>query len=98
MGSIRLVYPHRLQAITGHSEEIVKTLTPSSVRDLITYLTERYGERFKEEMNLKSLELGETTPFYLVLVDGRRIPESGNSEAVIEDGAEVAFLPIFSGG
>ena len=49
-------------------------------------------------MNLRSLELGETTSFYLVLVDGRRIPESGNSEEVDGDGAEVAFLPIFSGG
>ena len=98
MGRIQLVYPDRLRVITGHPKEIVEIPTPSSVRDLITYLTERYGEGFKKEISLRTLELGETTPFYLVFVDGCQIQESRDSEAVIGDGAEVTFLPLFSGG
>lgn len=98
MGRIRIVYPHGLQAITGHADETAEIQTPSSVRDLIMHLKARYGKRFEEEMNLRSLEMGETTPFYLVLVDGCRIPEGRDSEALIGDGAEVALLPLFSGG
>jgi molybdopterin converting factor small subunit len=98
MGKISLLFSHKLKEITGKAEEIFEVTTPLSVIALNGRLVERYGPSFGRELLVRSNELGEESPFYLVFVDGQRIPESKRRDPLIHDGSQVSFLPLISGG
>jgi len=98
MGKVSLLYSHRLKEIAGKAEEVLEITTPSSVRDLIDRLVERHGSSFVREIHLTSSELGEASPFYLVFVNGQKIPDSKKDDLLIRDGSNVSFLPLISGG
>ena len=98
MGKVNVLYSHSLKEIAGKAEEVLEITTPSSVRDLIDRLVERHGSSFAREIHLTSSELGQDSPFYLVFIDGKKIPESRMDDLVIHDGTQVSFLPLISGG
>ena len=80
MGKVNVLYSHGLKEIAGKAEEVLDITTPASVRDLIDRLVERHGSSFAREIHLSSSELGQHSPFYLVFVDGHKIPVSKKDE------------------
>ena len=98
MGKVSLLYSHRLKEIAGKAEEVLDITAPSSVTSIIERLVEQHGPSFGRELNLRSSELGQDSPFYLVFVDGQKIPDSKKDALLIRDGSNVSFLPLISGG
>ena len=98
MGTVKVRYVHQLVQITGRSEESLQLNTPATVRDLLAALIERYGVPFRREIELESRELGEKSAFYLVFVDGKKIPEAQMDRPLIADQSTVSFLPLLGGG
>ena len=98
MGRVKVSYTHRLREITGRSWETVEIATPLSVRGLIDHLIDRYGSAFSKEMNLTATELGERSNFYLIFVNGMKVQELQKDSLLIQDGNEVSFLVLVSGG
>ena len=80
MTTVRVRLFAALRELAGDSEVEASGVT---VDDLVTALSERYGERFAKVARAGS-----------VVVDGERVP----GERVLLDGDEVALLPPVSGG
>jgi len=98
MGKIKISYAYRLREITGKSYEKLEIETPTSVQDLVDYLSNRYGSQFCEEIGLQSSDFGERSSFYQTFVDGNRISDTEKSDPLIRNESEVTFLPVTSGG
>lgn len=98
MGNIKIFYAYRLRKITGKCSEELELKTPSSIHDLIDHLTHIYGPEFSEEIYLETLEFGERSNFYLIFVDGKKIPDLRKFEPLIKNKSEVTFLPLTGGG
>lgn len=98
MGNIKIFYAYRLREITGKSSEELELNTPSSIHDLIDHLAQIYGSEFSEETCLESLEFGQRSSFYLIFVDGKKIPDLRKFEPLIKNQSEVTFLPLTGGG
>jgi len=88
--NIEVLFFGQLREITGVSRTGVVIDDNSRLADLVAYLTDRYGDAFREKV--------ETIEGLRILINGREYYLLGHMEAPLSDGNTVVFLPPIAGG
>ena len=81
---------------SGRKHVLVKLEEPATVRKAIEKLTEAFSSEFKRA--LVDPELEDPQPNALILVNGKEISVLKRLETEVEDGDEIALVPVSHGG
>ena len=88
--NIELLFFGQLREITGVSRTNVVIDDNSRLADLVEYLSDQYGDAFREKV--------ESIEGLRILINGREYYLLGRMEAPLSDGNTVVFLPPIAGG
>jgi MoaD family protein len=88
--NIEVLFFGQLREITGVSRTGVVIDDNSRLADLVSQLSEQYGDTFRETVeNIEGMR---------ILINGREYYLLGRMEAPLSDGNTVVFLPPIAGG
>lgn len=87
---IEVLYFGTLREIAGQRSEFLDLSQGDNVASVLRILGEKYGNAFKDRI--------EDRERYGILIDGRHYETVGGFESSLEDGNQVAFLPVTMGG
>jgi MoaD family protein len=88
--NIEVLFFGQLREITGVSRTGVVIDDNSRLADLVSQLSEQYGDTFREKVeNIEGMR---------ILINGREYYLLGRMEAPLSDGNTVVFLPPIAGG
>ena len=88
--NIEVLFFGQLREITGVSRTNVVIDDNSRLADLVSYLTNQYGDTFREKVEgIEGLR---------ILINGREYYLLGRMQAPLSDGNTVVFLPPIAGG
>lgn len=94
---VQVEYLGHIKNITGQKrEEPIETSDDVTVGDLLSLLSERYGEPFKKA--IYEPKTSDVKPNYIVAVNGYLLNQLGGLETRLKKGDRVTLLPIVSGG
>ena len=83
-----------IREITGEKEITVRAEKPMSVSELLSYLSDKYGKKFREVFDKDDFN-----DIFMIVVNNKLIVKMPNKEDIeLEDGSEVAILPPVGGG
>ena len=84
-----------LREITGKKTEEIQIQEKTTVKDILTILSEKYGKNFREYIYSKN---GKVQGFLSFLVNGKNINAVEGFETKLRKGDTVAILPPVGGG
>jgi sulfur-carrier protein len=88
--NIEVLFFGQLREITGVSRTGVVIDDNSRLADLVSQLSEQYGDTFREKVeNIEGMR---------ILINGREYYLLGRMKAPLSDGNTVVFLPPIAGG
>jgi MoaD family protein len=94
---VKVEYFGHIKNITnGRREEELEVKDDSTIIDLLTMLTEHYGEPFKKA--IYEPKGTDVKPNYIITVNGYLLNQLKGLETKLRNGDHVALLPIVSGG
>ncbi|WP_309492465.1 ubiquitin-like small modifier protein 1 [Candidatus Hecatella orcuttiae] len=93
MGKVKISFPSVFTALTRGEREV--EVSASSLREALSQLVERYGEKFKDRVFDQAGNLRRLLNIY---VNGKNIRHLQGLETALKDGDEVSVLPAVSGG
>lgn len=94
---VKVEYFGHIKNITnGRREEELEVKDNSTITDLLTMLTEHYGEPFKKA--IYEPKGTDVKPNYIITVNGYLLNQLKGLETKLRNGDHVALLPIVSGG
>jgi molybdopterin synthase sulfur carrier subunit len=94
---VRVEYLGHVRNIIGSAkEEEIKIKDGSSIADLLTVLSEKYGEPFKKAVYEKSST--DVKSNYIITVNGYLLNQLKGLETKLKNNDHVTLLPIVSGG
>ena len=85
-----------LRRVIGQMHSVVEMIDNSTLEDLLTLLSERYGEEFERE-NKRTLKDSFRRDFNVYL-KGKQVHPSDYSRTKLQDQDEVAIVPPVGGG
>ena len=84
-----------LRDITQTKSEEVKVSSSTTVEDLVSLLSKKYGRRFREYVHD---EKGQMRPHLQYLVNGRNITGLKGLKTILKNEDSVAIIPPVGGG
>jgi len=94
---VKVEYLGHVKNIIGSGrQEEVEIGDEASVTDLLTVLSEKYGEPFKKAVYEKSGV--DVKPNYIITVNGYLLNQLSGIETKLKNGDHITLLPIVSGG
>ena len=84
------------QQLSGKKRFNLKLEEPTTVKKVVTELTETFSPEFKRA--LVDSHLDDLRPNALILVEGKEISVLQGLETEIKDAEEIVFLPMVHGG
>ncbi len=85
-----------LKKIVGHRELEVSIQEGSTVKDLLSWMRQRWGEALSGELFYP--ESDRLLPHIRLLVNGQDIQFLNGTETILRDGDEFSLLPMLTGG
>jgi molybdopterin synthase sulfur carrier subunit len=94
---VKVEYIGHIRSVIGSvKEEEVEIKDDSSIADLLMFLSEKYGEPFKNAIYEKKGT--DVKSNYIVTVNGYLLNQLKGVETKLKNGDHVVLLPIVSGG
>lgn len=94
--AVKVKFMGDLRALIAQPTAVVTLPQGSTIADLMTWLSNRYGEAFTHRVFSSP---GTLQHYMLLFLNGRDITEIGGMAARLgEDQVEVIMLPMFEGG
>jgi len=87
---------HVRNVIRSNREEEVEISEGASIADLLTVLSEKYGESFKKAIYEKSS--ADVKSNYIITVNGYLLNQLDGIGTKLKNGDNITILPIVSGG
>ena len=87
---------HVKNVIGSERQEEVEIGDELSIADLLTVLSEKYGEPFKKAVYEKSGT--DVKSNYIITINGYLLNQLNGLETKLKDGDHITLLPIVSGG
>lgn len=84
-----------LRDITQTKSEEVKVSSSTTVEDLVSLLSKKYGHRFREYVYN---ETGQMRPHLQYLVNGRNVTSLNGLKTILKNEDSVAIIPPVGGG
>ena len=95
MSKIKVEFLSMLSNITNEDELEIPIETNISVKELISILSKKYGDDFKDKILDDN---GNLVRFILVSINGNQKVSSNESDFLIHSGDKVSFIPAIAGG
>ena len=84
------------QTLSLKQAEQVELKHEASIRDLLSYLAEKYGDPFRKNVyEPKNLDL---KPHYILSLNGLLLNQLKGIETKLKDGDHVILMPVVTGG
>jgi molybdopterin synthase sulfur carrier subunit len=84
------------QTLSLKQAEHVELKHKASIRDLLSYLAEKYGDPFRKNVyEPKDLDL---KPHYILSLNGLLLNQLKGIETKLKDGDHVILMPVVTGG
>ena len=94
--TVKVKFMGDLRAIVGRRETTTNLPQGSTVKDLLTSLSNNYGEVFRSRV---LNPMGNLEHYVLVFLNGKNIKELESVETILGEGeVEFMMLPMFEGG
>ncbi len=94
--TVKVKFMGDLRAIVGSREATTNLPLGSTVKDLLSSLSNNYGEVFSSRV---LNPMGNLEHYVLVFLDGKNIKELEGLETILREGeVEFMMLPMFEGG
>lgn len=84
-----------LWEITKQRKQEVEMQDTSTLADLLTILSDKYGRRFKDYIYD---ETGQANPYLQFIINGKTISKSEHLTTRLKDRDEIAIIPPVGGG
>jgi molybdopterin synthase sulfur carrier subunit len=94
--TVKVKFMGALRVIVGQRETTTNLPQGSTVKDLLTLLSNSYGEAFRSRV---LNPMGNLEHYVLVFLNGKNIKELEGVETILGEGeVEFMMLPMFEGG
>ena len=97
MISLKLRFEPPFSEITKGTNQIIKFDQELTVRELLTFFKEHFGEKFYELLWDKKKK-NEFSSFLSIIINGRSFRDEHFLEKTLKDGDDLAFLYLYFGG
>jgi molybdopterin converting factor small subunit len=97
MISLKLRFEPPFNEITKKTNDIVKLEKSLTLKELLDFFYNKYGEKFKELLwDKKNPE--KFSSFLSIIINGRSYRDKNFLKTILNDGDDIAFLYLYFGG